>query len=119
MSAGDVSGASSDGQVLQELRALSAGVNEVKVNIARLEGGQASMAQRMDVFERQQERLANAVQDFDRFKQGAGVKLGAGVWVAGIAAAALLAALMGALVTSLGTRSAPAQHPPPVSAPAP
>ena len=99
-----------DGQVMQELRALSASVNDVKVNIARLEGGQTSMAQRMDIYERQQERLLTAVQDFDRFKQGAGVKLGAGVWVAGVAGAALVAALMAAIITSMG-RQVPAPAP--------
>lgn len=111
-----------DGQVMQELRALSASVNDVKVNIARLEGGQTSMAQRMDVYERQQERLLTAVQDFDRFKQGAGVKLGAGVWVAGVAGAALVAALMAAIITSMGRQApapAPIQQQAPIHAAAP
>lgn len=92
-----------DGPVMAELRNIGNGLNEVKVSIARLEAGQASMTQRMETYERKSERLEHAVQDFDRFRQGAGVKLGAGVWLAALGATIIITALVSVLVSSLSS----------------
>lgn len=92
--------------VVVELRNIDRGLNDVKVSIAKLEAGQSAMTQRMDGYERQTERLAEAVKDFDRFRQGAGVKLGAGAWAASLIATVIVTTLVGLLVASL---SKPAQ----------
>lgn len=110
MSANGVNGGGSDGQVLNEIREMGRGLNDVKVSIATLQAGQTAMAQRMDAYERQAERVATAISDFERFRSGAGVKLGVGTWVGALVGTVVIAAVVSAVIAVV-KRPEPAPQP--------
>lgn len=110
MSTNGVNGGGNDGQVLNEIREMGRGLNDVKVSIATLQAGQTAMAHRMDAYERQAERVAAAISDFERFRSGAGVKLGVGTWVGALVGTTIIAAVVSTVIAVV-KRPDPAPQP--------
>ena len=100
-------------EILREVRELGRGLNEVKVSIAKLEGGQEAMRDRLLAFERQSEQMARTVQEFDRFRSGAGVKLGTAQWVGALLFTLVISGVVSMVVSSL--KREPERAPAPAS----
>lgn len=84
-------------QVLREVRALGRDLNEMKVQLARVETAQSAMAHQVARHDQQAERAAAMLAEFDRFRAGAGVKFGGAQW----GVALLIMTLVSVLVSVL------------------